>query len=137
MLRALRQFVLLHHVGEATKQIVRIVRPGRGFGMILHAEKRERAVAHALVGVVVQIHVRDLDVARRQRIGIDAETVILRGNLDFAGQQILHRMIRAVMPEFQFVGLAAKRQAAELVAQANAENGHAAQQLCEYSRPRK
>ena len=119
----------LHHVGELTEQVVRVVRPGRSFGMILHAEKRQRAVAHALVGVVVQIHVRDFDVARRQRIGVDAETVILRGDFDLAGQQIFYRMIRTVMAEFQLEGLAAQRQAAELVAQADAEDRHAAQQL--------
>ena len=82
-------------------------------------------MAHAFVGVVVQIHVRDFDVAGRQRIRVHAEAVILRGDFHVARQQILHRMIRAVMAEFQLESFAAQRQAAELVPQADAENRHA------------
>ena len=97
--------------------------------MILDAEKRERAVAHAFVGVIVQIHVRDFDVARRERFRVDAEAVILRGDFDFLRAQILHRMIRAMMAEFQFECLAAERQAAELMAEADAENRDAAEEF--------
>src|SRR5437879_10894694 len=51
----------LHQIGELREQIVRIVRTGRSLRMILHAEERQRLVTHALVGVVVQIDVRDFD----------------------------------------------------------------------------
>ena len=61
--------------------------------MILHAKQRQIFVPHAFIGVVVQIDMRNLHVARRQRFGIDAEPMILRGNLHLASQQILHRMI--------------------------------------------
>ena len=75
--------------------------------MVLHAKKRQIFVPHALVGVVVKIDVRDFDVARRERFGINAEAMILRGDFDFLREQILHGMIRAVMAEFQFEGPAA------------------------------
>jgi len=57
--------------------------------------------------------------------------MILRGNFDLIGQQILHRMIRAVMAELQLKSLTTEREAAELVAQANAENRHAAGEVAD------
>ena len=93
--------------------------------MVLHAEERQLFVAHALVGVVVEIDVRDFDVARGQRFGIDAEAVILRGDFDFLREQVLYRMIRAVMAEFQLESFAAQSEAAELMAKADTENGDA------------
>jgi hypothetical protein len=94
--------VFFHHVGELGEEIVRIMRPGRSLGMVLNAEERQFFVAHAFVGVVVEIKVRDFDVAGRQRIGIDAETVILGGDFDFLGQQVLHRVIGTMMAELKF-----------------------------------
>ena len=93
--------------------------------MVLDAEERQFFVAHALVGVVVEIDVRDFDVARGKRFGIDAEAVILGGDFDFLREQVLYRMIRAVMAEFQFKGFAAESEAAELMAKADTENGDA------------
>ncbi len=120
-----------HQVGELGEEVVRIVRAWRGFGVVLHAEEGSVFVAHAFVGVVVEIQVRDFDVAGGQRVGIDAEAVILRGDFDLVGQKIFYRMIRAVVAEFQFEGFAAQREAAELVAEADAENGDAARQLAD------
>jgi len=82
-----------HQVGELGEEVVRIVRAGRRFRMILHAEQGQILVAHAFVGVVVQVDVRDFDVARRERFRIDAETVILGGDFHLAGEQIFHRVI--------------------------------------------
>ena len=81
-------------------------------------------MAHALVGVVVQIYVRDFDFARRQGIRVNAESVILRGDFHFFGEHIFHRMVRAVMTEFQFEGLAAECETAKLMPKANAEDGN-------------
>ena len=118
----------LHHGDEIVEEVAGVVRSGRGLGMILHAEERQRAVAHAFVGVIVQIDVRDFDVARRERFGIHAEAVVLRRDFDFLRAQIFHRMIRAVMAEFQLECLAAQREAAELMAEADAEDRDAAEQ---------
>src|SRR5580658_7147234 len=110
--------MLLHHRGELRKKVMRIVRARRGFGMILHAEKRQIPVTHAFVRVIVEVDVGDFDVARRQRFGIDTEPVILGGDFHLLVQKILYGMIRAVMAEFQFESLPAKSQTAELMAEA-------------------
>src|SRR5260370_41333533 len=95
----LREF--LHQIRELREQIMRIVRPGRRFRVVLHAEKRQRLVAHALIGVVVQIDVRDFDLAGWQGFRIDAKAVILHGDFDLFRYQVFHRSIRALMPECQ------------------------------------
>ena len=51
--------------------------------MILHAENRMASVAESLQSLIVQIDVRQLDVVLIQRIRIDREAVVLRGDLDF------------------------------------------------------
>ena len=64
---------------------MRVVRAGSGFGVILHAEQRQRAMAQAFQRVVVQVDVRQLDFALLQRVRIDGEVVIVRRDLDLAG----------------------------------------------------
>src|SRR5713226_1630904 len=112
----------LHQIRELREEIVRIVRAGRGFRVVLHAEEGQFLVAHALVGVIVQIDVRDFHIARRKRVRVDAEAVILGGDFYLFGQEIFHRMIRAVMPELQFKGLPSQGQPANLMPKANPEN---------------
>ena len=82
-----------HHVGELGEEVVRIVGTRRGFGVILDGEQGDVFVAHAFVGVVVEIQVRDFDVARGQRFGIDAEAMILRGDFNLIGQKIFYGMV--------------------------------------------
>ena len=77
-------------------------------------------MAEPLDGSVVEIQVRDLDVGR-QRARIDREAVILRGDFDLAGAELLHRMIRAAMAELQLERLAADSEAKNLVSEADAE----------------
>ena len=66
-----------------------------------------------------------------QRIGIDREAVIVRGDFDLAGELVQHRMIRAAMAELQLVGLAAEREAEDLMAEADAEDRRLADQLAD------
>ncbi len=117
---------MLHKILE---QVVRVVRAGRGLGVILHAEQRQRAVAQALQRVVVQVDVRQVDFALLQRVGIDGEVVIVRGDLDLAGLHLLHRMIAAVMSELQLVSLAAQRQPDQLMPQTDSEDRNLAHQI--------
>ena len=56
-------FVLFHQIHEIVEQVIRIVRTGRGFGVVLHAEDRVAPVAEAFQRLVVQVDVRQLDVA--------------------------------------------------------------------------
>ena len=53
---------------EIVEQVVRIVRAGRGFGVVLHAEDRVVAVAEAFERLVVQVHVGDVDFVQVERI---------------------------------------------------------------------
>ena len=64
---------------------------------------------------------RDFDIFGRERVGVYAEAVILGGDFHLLGQQIFHGMIRTVVAEFKLEGFAAEREAAELVAETNAE----------------
>src|ERR1019366_1223865 len=48
--------------------------------------------------------------------------MVMRGDFDLAGGQLLHGMISAVVAEFQLEGLASERYADELMSQANSEN---------------
>src|ERR1051326_4952894 len=93
---------------------MRIVRAGAGFGGGLHGEQRQRAVAQALERVVVQVDVSEVDVAGLERVGIDGEVVVVRGDLDLAGVELLDRMVAAVVSELELERFAAEREADEL-----------------------
>jgi len=121
--------VVPHHFHEGLEKIMRIVRAGGGFGVILNAEERQSFVAQAFVGVVVEIEVRDFDFAGGERVRVDAEAVILRSNFDFLREQILNGMIGAVVAEFKFEGFSAEGQAANLVTEADAKDGDPAEQF--------
>src|ERR1022692_824622 len=106
---------------KSPEQISRVMRAWRSFRMILHREKWHPYAAQSLDGVVVEIYVRQLGAAAH-RISIDGESVILRSDFDSAGPQILDWMIRTMMAEVQFVGFTAKREAENLMAEADTEN---------------
>src|SRR5437667_10372423 len=110
---------------EFVEQRRGIVRSGRGFRMILDTENRPGLVAHSLDGLIVEIEAIHRHIGGK-RAGINGEAVILSRDFHLAGLQILDRLVRAAMAEFQFEGLAAKCLAKNLVAQANSENRNAA-----------
>jgi hypothetical protein len=105
----------LNQRAEFGKQRRRIVRPGRRFGMILHAKNRLGLVAQALDGLIVQIDAVYRD-AGRQRFRVHGKTMILRRDFDFAGFQVLHRLVCAAMTEFQFKSFPAERLSENLMA---------------------
>src|SRR5437763_17020456 len=96
------------------------MRARRALGMVLHRKYRLARMAEPLDGSVVEIQVRHLDVGR-QRVRIDGEPMILRGDFDLARVELLHRMIRATMAELQLERLAADGEAKNLVSEADAE----------------
>ena len=85
---------------------MRIVRPGGGFGVVLDAEQRQRLCRKPFQRLVVQVHVRQFHFVRIDRVRIDSEVVIVRRDLDLSGHIVAHRVIAAVMAEFELVGLA-------------------------------
>src|SRR5580658_4025825 len=117
---------LLHHFAEVAEEVVGVVGAGAGFGVVLHAEERQRAVAQAFEGIVVEVDVGEVDFGGVERLGIDGEVVIVAGDLDLAGVVALDGMIAAVVAELELVGFAAESEADELVAETDAEDGRAA-----------
>ncbi len=117
---------LLHHFAEVFEEVVGIMWPGAGFRVVLYAEQRQRAMPHPLERVVVQIDMRQIHFALLQRVGIDGVVMIVRRDLHLARAGMLHRMVAAMMAEFQLVSLATQCQADELVSQANPEDRHLA-----------
>src|SRR5581483_10374780 len=107
---------------------MRIVRTGRGFRVILHAEQWEIAMTHTFQCIVVQVHVREFYLAGRKRIGIHGKVVIVCGDLDFSASQLLYRMVAAMVPEFQLVSFPAESQANQLMAKTDSKDGDAASQ---------
>src|SRR5713226_4392783 len=81
--------------------------------------------------MVVQIDVRNLDVAGRQRVRIDGKAVVLRRDFDPIGGQVLHRVVGAVMAELQLERAPAQSQPADLMAQADSEDRDPPQELAD------
>jgi hypothetical protein len=121
--------VLLHEARKILEEIVRIVRAGCGFGVVLNAEDGLGFVLHAFDGVVVQVHVGDFDLRVFEGIRVYAEAMVLRSDFDFAGTVVDDGMVGAVMSEFQLVGLAAERQAKDLMAETDAKDRRFADKL--------
>ena len=89
--------------------------------MILHRKDRQLAMRQAFDRVVVQIQMRDFGRAF-ERIRVDREAVVLRGDLDLACGEIHHRLVAAMVAELELVSFAAEREAHDLMAETDAEN---------------
>ena len=76
------------------------MRAGAGFGVVLDAEDGQILVAKTFDGAVVEVHVRDDTAVGFERFLVDGKAMILAGDLDLAGVEILHRLIAAAMAEF-------------------------------------
>src|SRR5258708_2919506 len=98
---------------------MRIMRPRRGFWVILHAEQRKVPMAQAFQSRVVQVDVRQLNFTCRQRIRIYGEVVVVCRDLNLSSRQLLHRMIPAVVPKLQLEGFSAERNAGKLMSKTN------------------
>ena len=85
------------------------MRAGTGFGVVLHGENRQLLVTQTFDRVVVEVYMRDLHLGGIERIKVDTETVILRGDLDLAGRKVLDRLVGSAMAELEFVRAASHR----------------------------
>ena len=112
-------------MAEVAEQVVRIVGAGCGFRVILHAEERQAFVTQAFEGLVIEVDVGKLDVVGVDGVGIDGEVVVVRSDFDLARLVVAHGMIAAVVSELELVRAAAEGETTELVAEADAEDGHA------------
>src|SRR3990170_4495913 len=112
---------LLDHLDEAVEHVDVVERPGRGLRVVLDGEQRLRRVPEPLDGAVVQVHLGDLNAAA-QAVPVQGVTVVLRGDVDAAGQEVLHRVVGATVAELQLERLRPEGAAQELVAEADAEH---------------
>jgi hypothetical protein len=92
-----------------------------GLGMELHAEVRPNAGANALVGSVVDVDEPWLPIGRKGGI-LNRVPMILARDVTTPREQVLHGLIHAAMSVGQFVGIAARGEAEDLVTQANPKN---------------
>ena len=105
------------------------MRPWCSFRVELDTERRYMFVADTFACSVVEVQVGDFDIlVAAKRIDIDTKPVILNGYHDFAGLEILYRVVGAMMAKFQFVCLSTQSQTEHLMAQANTKQWNLAQQ---------
>jgi len=73
---------------------------GAGFGMVLHAEERQCFVPESFDGLIVEIHMRYDGAVFFETFAIHRESVVLAGDFDPAGVEILNGLISTAMAEF-------------------------------------
>jgi len=102
---------------------------GGGLGMVLDGEGAAIAEPKALAGAVVEIDVGHGDVGALEAIGVGGEAVVLGGDGDRAGGEVLDWLVSAAVAEFEFEGAAAEGVGEDLVAEADAEEGFLAEDV--------
>ena len=105
---------------ELGQLLARVVRPGRGLGVELHAPDGAAAQPQALDRAVVERAVRDLERAVAVLGRAHREAVVLARHEHAARSALEHRVVRAAMPERQLERLEPERAAEQLVAEADA-----------------
>src|SRR5436190_9749884 len=129
-----------NEVQEAVEEVNGVVRAWACFGVVLRCRARDIPEDQALHRSVVEVHVGELG---RAEVGLPAhrlvlldaplsagakhcEAVVLRGDVDPPGRQVLHRVVGAAVAERQLEGLEADRPAQELMPEADPEHRHLA-----------
>lgn len=100
-----------------------VLRARRCLGMVLHRESWLVLQRNAAIGPIEQRNMR-LDGIVGQRVPIYRETMVHRNDLDLAGREILHGMVRPVMTLMHFRRLRADSERQHLMAKADAESRH-------------
>jgi hypothetical protein len=81
--RAVKCSTAFQHLAKLCKKRSRIVRPWRGFRMILHTEDRFGFVVHSLNSLIIQVDPIHRHIAGK-RFGIHGETMVLGSDLHLA-----------------------------------------------------
>ena len=115
-----------HQVHELVEEVLRVVRPGRRLGVVLHREGASvnefDPFHHPVVGAgVAHLCGAERGVEALTRFTFQREAVVLRGDGDPPGGVIDDRHVDAAVPEHHLVRRAAQRAAEDLVAEADAE----------------
>ena len=114
---------------KAIEQRQQIMRPGTRFRVSLKAESRLICQGDALQRAIEQGAMRRNNVIRQGRL-IDGKTMILAGDHHLPAFEVLHRVIRTVMPELHFLGLGTGSQSQQLMPEADAKYRNRLVQEC-------
>src|SRR5665647_1122289 len=119
-----------HELDEAVEEVDRVVRTGGSLRVVLNREGRNIKAFQPLHHVVVEADMRDthlpvsrVDIALQG--GVHGEAVVVRGDLDSARAPVQNRLVDAAMAVLELVGAESERTTEDLVAEADAEEGHA------------
>ena len=115
------------HVNEAVIEVLVVLRARAAFGVVLDAEHGQSLVAEALYRAVVEIALRDIEVARRNRVPIDLEFVVLAGDVDPAGVEVLDGVVGAVVAIREARGRRPSRPTEDLMPEADAQQRDSAE----------
>src|SRR5437660_11335793 len=100
---------------EILEDVLVVPWPLVGLGVILDGEDRHLPMGHPFHRASVQVHVGDLEFRLRQGRRIDGKSVILRGDVDPPGAEVLYGLIAAAVPELQLERLPAEGESQKLV----------------------
>src|SRR5262245_32697864 len=117
----------LELLDEAVEEVLVVLGPGAGFGVVLDGEDGEVPVDEPLDGAVVQVEVGDDEPALwgdARRVHLEA--VVLGGDVDPAGAQVLHRVVGPPVAELEAGGLPPDGQPGHLVPEADPGQGQPA-----------
>src|SRR4051812_40670014 len=101
-----------HHLHELVEEVRHLARAGACLGVALEAVRGLVGELDALQRPVEERAVRGSHI-RRQRLLVHGEAMVLAGDEDLAGGEVLHRMIRSVMAELHLGGLRPRRESEE------------------------
>src|SRR3954452_18617312 len=112
---------------EVVEEADRVVRAGPGLRVVLDAACGDVEQADALARAVVEVDVRQFGLAeiRLQALpglALHGEAVVLGGDRDPAGPEVLYRMVGPPVAERQLERLEADGPRQQLVAEADAEH---------------
>ena len=97
-----------HRLDEPVEQVPAVVRARPRLRVVLHREGAGFGNGQPFTHAVVEVDVGQLDPAR-ERGCVHGEVVVLAGDLDGAGREVLDRVVGAVVPERQLHRLGAQR----------------------------
>src|SRR5438270_6951142 len=106
-----------------------VLRAGAALRVLLDSERGQSAVAGALDRPVVQVPLRDVEVAAWDRGRVDLELVVLARDVHAPGVEVLHGVVGAVMAVRETRRRRARGAAEDLVPEADPEERHLAERL--------
>ena len=86
-------------------------------------------MAHPLGRLVIEIDLSEFNLFGIQRVRIDAESMILRGDHHLACPEVFHRLVGASVSEFQLEGSSSESQTKKLVSQTDPKDWFLSDQM--------